>query len=87
MGWWGIVLIQQTDAAETELPFWRRGRSQLFPESTQARDLMDHGGSRAGHCGVVLGGRGGGGGTGMGEPTVLRAWRFLQLRVDENTCQ
>lgn len=33
MGWWGIVLIQQTDAMETELPFWRKGRSQLFPES------------------------------------------------------
>lgn len=33
MGWWGIVLIQQTNSAETELPFWRKGRSQLFPES------------------------------------------------------
>ena len=32
MGWWGIVLIQQANAAETELPFWRKGRRQLFPE-------------------------------------------------------
>lgn len=34
MGWWGIVLIQQTSAAETKLPFWRKGKSPLFPEST-----------------------------------------------------
>lgn len=33
MAWWGIVLIHQTNAAETELPFWRKGRSRLFPES------------------------------------------------------
>lgn len=32
MGWWGIVLIQQTNATEAELPFWRRGK-ELFPES------------------------------------------------------
>lgn len=32
MGWWGIVLIQQTNVAEAELPFWRRGK-ELFPES------------------------------------------------------
>lgn len=32
MGWWGIVLIQQTDAEEAELPLWRLGGRQLFPE-------------------------------------------------------
>ena len=33
MGWWGIVLIQQTNAADTKLPFWRKGKEPVISRS------------------------------------------------------
>lgn len=76
MGWWGIVLIQQTNAAETELPFWIKGRSQLFPESR----LRSNGswGRCVGLVVVSWGAR---------DPTVLRVCRFFHLQMYKNTCQ
>lgn len=40
MGWWGIVLIQQTNATEAELPFRRMETSYFL---SPARDIIDHG--------------------------------------------
>lgn len=69
MGWWGIVLIQQTSAAETKLPFWRKGKSPLFPEST----LRSNGSRRScvGLMEVFVSFF-----FEVGDPTVWRVWGF-----------
>lgn len=56
MGWWGIVLIQQTSAAETELPFWREGK-ELFISLSPDREQMDQG-EPVWACWCILRGRG-----------------------------
>lgn len=65
MGWWGIVLIQQTIATETELPFWRKRRSQLFPEY-----WLKSNGSYGRCVGLLVIF------WGVGDLTVLRFWGF-----------
>lgn len=75
----GIVLIQQTNAAETELPFWRKGRSQLFPE---CRLRSDGSGGKLCVCGCSFFG----GWWGL-RPRVLRVLRFCICKWIKNTCQ
>lgn len=50
MGWWGIVLIQQTNATEAELPFWRRGKSYFLSLDSRLR----YNGSRGRCVGPVV---------------------------------
>lgn len=81
MGWWGIVLIQQTNAAETELPFWIKGRSLLFPESRPRSN-----GSWGRSVGLVVVS------WGARDPTVLRVCGFcickcMKIPVSENVRQ